>query len=38
MSFKVSVKKTVTIWGKIRNLMNKEFDSGPAYGESDKYI
>ena len=24
--------------GKISSLMNKEFDSEPVYGDSDKYI
>ena len=42
MSFKVSdnklLKKYNKIWGKIRNLMNIEFDSEPVYGDGDKYI
>ena len=42
MSFKVSdnklLKKYNTIWGKITNLMNIEFDSEPVYGNNDIYI
>ena len=42
MSFKVSDKKLLKnynkIWGKISNLLNKEFDSEPVYGDNDKYI
>ena len=41
-SFKVSDKKLLKrypkIWGKSSRLMNKEFDSEPVYGDSDKYI
>ena len=40
MSFKVSdkkmLKKYIKIWEKISNLVGKEFDSDPVYG--DKYI
>ena len=42
MSFKVSdnkpLKKSTKIWEKISNLINREFDSEPAYGDNDKYI
>ena len=42
MSFKVDdnkiLKKYNKIWEKISNLMNKEFDSEPVYGDDDKYI
>ena len=42
MSFKVGdnklLKKYNKIWEKISNLMNKEFDSDPVYGDNDKYI
>ena len=42
MSFKVSdnklLKKYSKLWEKISNLMNKEFDSEPVYGDNDKYI
>ena len=42
MSFKVNdnrlLKKYTKIWEKVRNLMNIEFDSGPTYGENDKYV
>ena len=31
-------KKYTKIRGKISSLMNKEFDSDPVYGNSDKYI
>ena len=41
-SFKVSDKKLLKnynkIWEKISNLLNKEFDSEPVYGNNDKYI
>ena len=36
MSFKVSDKKL--LWETISNLLGKEFDSGPVYGNNDKYI
>ena len=42
ISFEVSDKKLLKnynkIWGKISNLLNKEFDSEPVYGDNDKYI
>ena len=42
MSFKVSDKKLLKkyneIWRKISNLLNKEFDSEPVYGDIDKHI
>ena len=42
MSFKVSdnklLKKYNKIWERISNLMNKEFDNEPVYGDNDKYI
>ena len=42
VSFKVSdnklLKKDITIWERISNLMSIEFDSEPAYGDGDKYI
>ena len=42
MSFKVSDKKLLKnynkIWEKISNLLNKEFDSEPVYGDNNKYI
>ena len=42
MSFKVGdnklLKKYNTIWEKISNLMNIEFDSEPVYGDNDKCI
>ena len=42
MSFKgidkKPLKKYINIWGEISSLMNKEFDSEPVYGDSDKYI
>ena len=42
MSFKVNdnklLKKYNKIWQKICNLLNIEFDSGPVYGDGDKYI
>ena len=31
-------KKYTKIWNKISSLMNIEFDSKTAYGNSDKYI
>ena len=41
MSFKVTNKKLwkkyTKIWGKVSNLMNKEFDSEHVYGENNKY-
>ena len=41
MSFKVDgnnlLKKYNKIWEKVSNLMNIEFDSGPVYGNNDKY-
>ena len=41
-SFKVSDKKLLKnynkMWEKISNLLNKEFDSEPVYGNNDKYI
>ena len=42
MSFKVNddkmLKKYTKIWGRVKNLMNIEFDSEPVYGDNDKYI
>ena len=42
MSFKVNdnrlLKKYTKICGKVRILMNIEFDSEPSYGDNDKYI
>ena len=42
MSFKVGdnklLKKYSTIWEKISNLWNIEFDSEPVYDDNDKYI
>ena len=42
MSFKVGdnklLKKYNTIWEKISNLMNIEFDSESVYVDNDKYI
>ena len=42
MSFKVSdnklLKKYKKMWEKVGNLLNAEFDSGPVYGDVDKYI
>ena len=42
MSFKVSDKKLLKryneIWRKISNLLNKEFDSEPVYGDNNKHI
>ena len=42
MSFKVSgnklLKKYKKIWGKVGNLLNIKFESGPVYGDVDKYI
>ena len=42
MSFRVSDEKLFEnynkIWEKISNLLNKEFDSEPVYGDNDKYI
>ena len=42
MSFKVDdnklLKKYNKIWEKISNIMNIEFDSGPVYGDNDKFI
>ena len=42
MSFKVTnkklLKKYMKIWGKVRSLMNIEFDNEPVYGHNDKYI
>ena len=42
MSFKVSdnklLKKCNKIWEKVGNLLNIEFNSGPVYGNVDKYI
>ena len=42
MSFKVidkkMLKKLTKIWGKISSLMNKVFDSEPAYGDNDNQI
>ena len=42
MSFKVSdnklLKKYTKIWERVSNLMDKKFDSAPAYGDNDKYI
>ena len=32
------LKKYTKIWKKISSLINKEFDSEPVYGDSDKYI
>ena len=32
------LKNYTKIWEKISSLMNKEFDSDPLYGGSDKYI
>ena len=44
MSFKVSdknkklLKKYTKIWGRVSNLIGKEFNSEPVYGHSDQYI
>ena len=42
MSFKANdnrlLKRNTKTWGKVSILMNIEFDSGPVYGDSDKYI
>ena len=42
MSFKVTdnnlLKKYKEIWGNVRNLLNKKFDSEPIYGDIDKYV
>ena len=42
MSFKVNnnklLKKYTKIWEKISNLINREFDREPVYGDNDKYI
>ena len=42
MSFKASdnklLKKNTKIWTGVSSLMNINFDSGPVYGDSDKYI
>ena len=42
MSFKVSdnklLKKYNKIWEKIGNLLSREFDVEPVYGDGDKYI
>ena len=42
MSFKVIdnklLKKYTKIWERVSSLMNIEFDSGPVYGDNDKYI
>ena len=42
MSFMVSdnklLKKYTKKWKKVRNLMDKHFDSEPVYGNNDKYI
>ena len=42
MSFKVNDKKLLKnynkIWEKISNLLDKEFNSEPVYGNNDKYI
>ena len=42
MPFKVSddklLKKYNTIWERVDNLLNIEFDSEPVYGDVDKYI
>ena len=42
MSFNVTdkkiIKKYTKIWEKISNLLDKEFDSDPVYGDNDKYI
>ena len=32
------LKKYTKIWEKVNNLMNIKFDSGPIYGDNDKYI
>ena len=32
------LKRYTKIWKKISSLINKEFDSEPVYGDSDKYI
>ena len=31
------LKKYITIWERVSNLMNIEFDSEPVYGENYKY-
>ena len=42
MSFKVTdnklLKKYTKIWGRIDNLIDKQFNSEPVYGENEKYI
>ena len=42
LSFKVIDNKLLIkytkIWERINNLISKEFDSEPVYGDSDKYI
>ena len=42
MSFKVTdnklLKKYNKIWEKVSNLLSIKFDSGPVYGDNDKYI
>ena len=42
MSFKVIdkglLKRYIKTWERISNLIGKEFDSEPVYGDSDKYI
>ena len=42
MSFKVGdkklLKKYIETWRKVSSLINKEFDSEPVHGDSDKYI
>ena len=42
LSFKVNdnklLKKYNKIWEGVSNLMNREFDSEPVYGDNDKYI
>ena len=41
MLFKISdnklLKKYTQIWKKVRNLLNIKFDSGPVFGDNDKY-
>ena len=32
------LKKYTKIWGRVRSLISKEFNSEPVYGDSDKYI
>ena len=42
MSFKANdnrlLKRNTKIWENVSILMNIEFDSGPVYGDNDKYI